>query len=143
AADVEIVATDVFVLEVAVLARKGVAVRQPVDLHVLDPEAGGALVPVIEVVDMDVVSLVEASAGPERAVIQRGDVAPFDVRLDQPRPTVIALESGAVVVFDVQRGHAFDAQYRAIIEGGEVVGETQLCVLLALIAESILGRCTR
>src|SRR5690606_8712718 len=48
AADVEIVATDVFVLEVAVLARKGVAVRQPVDLHVLDPEAGGALIPVIE-----------------------------------------------------------------------------------------------
>ncbi|GIZ13509.1 hypothetical protein NCCP436_29250 [Pseudomonas sp. NCCP-436] len=63
AADVKVVTVDVGLLEVAVLAREGVAVLQPTVLEVLDTGAGGALVPVVEVADMDVVTLVEAAPG--------------------------------------------------------------------------------
>src|SRR5690606_2121436 len=57
-ADVEVVAVDVGFLPETVLAREGVAVLEIAQFHVLDAGAGGALVPVVEIGDVDVVALV-------------------------------------------------------------------------------------
>ncbi len=140
AANVEVVAGDVVLLEHAVLAREGIAVLQPANLHVLHAGTGGALVPVVEVGDMDVVALVEAPPGPQRAVVQRRHLAPLGIGLHHPRPAVIAGELRGVVVLVVERRHAFQAQYRAVGEGVEVLTQIELGVLLALVTQAVLGR---
>ena len=62
---VEVVTGGVFLLVQVVLARQGVAVFQAADQHVFDPPTGGALVPVVEVGDVNVVTLVVTPPGPQ------------------------------------------------------------------------------
>ncbi len=140
AADVEVVPIDVLVLEDVVLAGKRVAVLQPADLHVFDARAGCTLVPVVEIGDMDVVTFVEAPAGPERTAIQLRNLAPFGIGLHHPRPAMVAGELGRVVVLVVERRHAFQAQHRAVIEGHQVMPQIQLGVLFAFVTQTVLGR---
>ena len=143
AADVEIVAIGVVFLEDAVLARKGVAVLQAANFNVFNTGTRSTLVPVIEVGNVDVIPLVEAPTGPQRAVVKRRDVAPFGVRLHQARKAMVAGELGCVIVFVVQRSHALNAQDRPVVHGEQVLTQPQLGVLLALVPQSELGRCAR
>src|SRR5690606_29374805 len=136
AADVEVMTVDVVVLENVVLAGEGVAVLQPADLHVLDAGAGCALVPVVEIGNVNVVTLVETSPRPQRTAVKCGHLAPFSVRLNHPRPAVVASELGRVVVFVIQRRHTFDTQHRTVIEGEQILSQAQLCILLALVTET-------
>jgi len=64
AGHVEVVTRGVFLLVQVVLARKRVAVFQVANQHILDAAARGALVPVVEIGDMDVVTLVVTPAPP-------------------------------------------------------------------------------
>ncbi|MNF82982.1 hypothetical protein D3C84_652940 [compost metagenome] len=139
AVDIEIVAVDVGVLVVVVLAREDVAVLEVTDGHLVEAEAGGALVPVVVVGDVDVVALVETAPGPEGAAVQRRHVAPLGVHLVHPREAVVAGEFGGVAVFVVELRHALDADHRTVVELEQVLAQVQFDVLLALIAQAVFG----
>ena len=139
AADVEIVAVDVGLLVVVVLAREHVAVLEVADLHLVDTKTSGALVPVVEVGDMDVVTLVEAAPGPQRTAIECRHVAPLGVHLVHPREAVIAGEFRRMTILVVELGHALDADHRAVIQAKQVLAQVQFDVLLALVAQAVLG----
>lgn len=89
ARDVEVVTGGVFLLVQVVLAGNRVAVLEVADQHVLDAPARGALVPVVEVGDMDVVTLVVTPTGPQRAAIEAGQVGPLRIHLRHARGAVV------------------------------------------------------
>lgn len=103
ARDVEVVTGGVFLLVQVVLARNGVAVFKVADQHVLDAAAGGTLVPVVEIGDMDVVTFVVTPTGPHRTAVEGGQVRPLRIHLRHARRAVIlALEFQLAVVLVVE-----------------------------------------
>ncbi len=140
ACHVEVVTGGVFLLVEVVLARQRVAVFEVADFDVLDTAARGALVPVVEVRDMDVVTLVVTAPRPHRAAIEAGQVGPLRVHLRHARRAVVlTLELQGSVVFVVQRCHGIDAQHRAVVEGQQVLAQLEFGVLLAFVAQAVFG----
>ena len=137
--DVEVVTGDVVFLVEVVLARQGVAVLEAADQHVLDTGTGRTLVPVVEVGNMDVVTLVVTTPGPQRTAVEARQIGPLRIQLRQACRTVVTLKRQLAIVLVVQRGHAIDAQHRAIVEAVDVLAQFQLGVLFALVAQPVLG----
>ena len=130
---------DSLLLIKAVFARKRIAVFQTADQHIFDAAARGALVPVVKVGDVDVIAFVVAPPGPQRAAIKTRQVRPLRVQLRHAHRTVLPLKGELVVVLVVKRGHAVDAEHRAVIQGQDVLAKFQLRVLLALVAQPVFG----
>ena len=88
---------------------------------------------------MDVITFVVAATGPERTAIERGHVRPLCIGLRQTHRAVVFIEREALVVAVVQRDHAIDAEYRAIVEGVQILAQLKLAVLLAFVAQAVFG----
>ena len=93
---------------------------------------------------MDVVTFVVTPPGPQRTAIETGQVGPLRIHLRHARRAIVfTLELQGTVVLVIEGSHGIDAEHRTVIEGQQILTQFQLGVLLAFVAQAVLGLRTR